>query len=58
MTDAKRNELAAILGSAAVTEERRQAARSRGDNLAEHALEEDLRALWRRQAELEREAAA
>lgn len=50
-------ELRAILTRAADAEARRQAARDRGDGPAEAALEEELRRLWRRHAEIERPAA-
>lgn len=54
--DSERNELAALLVRAAVAEERRQAAKACGDAQAAAALEDELRALWRRHGELERVA--
>lgn len=56
MTDAQRNELQALLVRAAASEAQRQAAHARGDTLAEHAAEDELRAAWRRHTELERHA--
>jgi hypothetical protein len=46
-------ELRALCTRAAEAEARRQAARDRGDHHAEAALEEELRRLWRRHAEIE-----
>jgi hypothetical protein len=53
VTDAQRNELQALLVRASVAEASRQAARTRGDELAERALEAELRELWQRHSELE-----
>jgi hypothetical protein len=46
-------ELRALCTRAADAEARRQAARDRGDHHAEATLEEELRRLWRRHAEVE-----
>ena len=53
MTTDHRAELQALLVRAADQEVRRQAARQRGDRDAEQAAEDEIRALWRRHAEIE-----
>jgi hypothetical protein len=49
--------LRATLTMAACVEARRQAARERGDELAERAADDELRRLWRLHGEIERELA-
>ena len=51
-------ELRAVLTRAAAVEAERQRARDRQDWPAEAAAEHELRRLWRRHSELERELAA
>jgi hypothetical protein len=53
MTDDQRSELRAILTRAATCEAQRQAAREQRDWPSVAALEDELRRLWRRHAELE-----
>jgi hypothetical protein len=53
-TDDARRELHALLVRAAETEAARQKAIRAGDILAVQALENELRRLWRRHAEIER----
>lgn len=52
------SELRAILTRAAAIEAERQAAKERCDTSALAAAEHELRQLWRRHTELERECAA
>lgn len=53
MSDAARAELQALLVRAAIAEAARQDARKRGDTVAERALEDEIRQLWARHADLE-----
>lgn len=54
MSDATRAELQALLVRAATLEAQRQAASKAGDAQAQQGIEAELRALWRRHADLER----
>ena len=49
------SEIRNLLTRAADLEARRQDARTRGDRQAEHAAEAELRQLWRRYEDLERQ---
>ena len=51
--DDARSELAALMTRASIAEAQRQRARERGDWHVEAQAERELRALWKRHAELE-----
>lgn len=53
VSEAVRNQLRALLVRAATAEAARQAAVQRGDLAAARALEDELRRLWARHADLE-----
>lgn len=57
MSDDSQTELRALLTRAAIVESERQRARERRDTTAEAAAEGELRDLWRRHSEIERQCA-